>query len=197
MIRFAFAAFLIATTFVSATPALSQQEVGQPSAPGGLGNARSDLDLVYGAVERISVSDYGDYALADASYEDEWVFYLVADGTTPSADDRAIAILRYAGVDAGNSFTYPEAIQIANQLLPADVVPTSDLLPYEFPPPFDGTVLELRQTFYSDSIARLFPNPDLYGEGAPGTIWLALTLDYGFVDPNNHFVRVEVGLEEP
>lgn len=190
-------AFLIAAIIVSATPALSQSDLEQPSAPGGLGNTRADLDLVYGAVGRTNVSDLGDYAIASASYEDEWVFYLIAEGTTPSPDDRAIIIHRYADVDAGNSFTYPEAIAIANQLLPTDVVPRSDLLPYELPPPFDGTVLEYRQTFYSDAIARLFPNPDLYREGEPGTMWLILTLDYGSVDPSNHFVRVEVRLEKP
>ena len=81
----------------------SQQEPEQPSAPGGLGNTRSDLDLVYGAVERTNVSDYGDYAIASASYADEWVFYLIHDGTTPSPDDRAIIIHRYVDVDAGDS----------------------------------------------------------------------------------------------
>ena len=98
MARFVFAAFLVAAMFVSATPALSQQDLEQPSAPGGLGNTRSDLDLVYGAVERTNVSDLGDYAIASASYADEWVFYLIEDGTTPSPDDRAIIIHRYADV---------------------------------------------------------------------------------------------------
>jgi hypothetical protein len=197
MARFVFAAFLVAAMFVYATPALSQKDLEQPSAPGGLGNTRSDLDLVYGAVERTSVNASGDYAVDAVSYADEWVFYLIEDGTTPSPDDRAIIIHRYADVDAGNSFSYPEAIEVANQLLPADVVPTSDLLPYELPPPFDGTVLEYRQTFYSESIARLFPNPELYREGDPGTVWLVLTLDYGSVDPSNNFVRVDARIDEP
>jgi hypothetical protein len=198
MARFMFAAFLVAAMFVSATPALSQQDLEQPSAPGGLGNTRSDLDRVYGVVGRTNVSNLGEYAIASASYADEWVFYLIEDGTTPSPDDRAIIIHRYADVDAGNSFSYPEAIEVANQLLPADVVPTSDLLPYELPPPvFDGTVLENRQTFYSESIARLFPNPELYREGDPGTVWLVLTLDYGSVDPSNNFVRVDARIDEP
>ena len=98
---------------------------------------------------------------------------------------------------AGNS--YPEAIEVANQLLPADVVPTSDLLHTNFNEAFfkPGTVLEYRQTFYSESMARLFPNPELYREGEPGTVWLVLTLDYGSVDPSSHFVRVEVRIEHP
>src|SRR5215208_4818386 len=150
MARLALAIFLVAATLASAAPALSQQEPEQPSVPGGLGNTRSDLDLVYGAVERTSVTDFGDYASDAVSYEDEWVFYLIEDGTEPSPEDRAFIIHRYA--EAFDSFAYAEAIEIANQLLPADVVPTSDLLPFEF----NGTVLEYRQTFFSEAIARLF-----------------------------------------
>jgi hypothetical protein len=57
--RFAFAMVLVAATVGSATPVMSQQDVGQPSAPGGLGNTRADLDLVYGEVGRTSVNDLG------------------------------------------------------------------------------------------------------------------------------------------
>lgn len=191
------ATLLIATLFGFSAPVLGLQDVEQPSAPGGLGNARADLELVYGAVGRTNVSDYGDYAIASASYEDEWVFYLVAEGVTPGPDDRAVIIHRYADVDAGDTFTYPEAIEIANQLLPSDAIPTSDLLPAELPPPFDGTPLDHRQTFFSESIARLLPNPELYSNDVPGTVWLVLTLDYGVPDPGNSFVRVEVRLDEP
>jgi len=73
------------------------------------------------------------------------------------------------------------------------VVPTSDLLPYEV----RGVVLEYRQTFYSEAIARLFPNPELYPEDDPGTVWLVLTLDYGAADPSTNFVRVEARIDEP
>ena len=76
--------------------AISQQNLEQPSAPGGLGNTRSDLDRVYGTVESHECVRLGDYAIASASYADEWVFYLIEDGTTPSPDDRAIIIHRYA-----------------------------------------------------------------------------------------------------
>ena len=190
--------FFALTFCGSIAPVMAQEDLEQPSASGGLGNTRADLDRVYGAVGRTNVSDNGDYSIASASYEDEWVFYLVADGNTPSPDDRAIIIHRYA--DVWESWNYPEAIEVANQILPFDVVPTSDLEPYEqpnvdaFKP---GTVLDHRQSFYSESIARLFPNPDLYREGDPGTVWLVLTLDYGIADPGSHFVRVEVRLDEP
>src|SRR5215216_1246322 len=155
MARFTLAVFIVAATLACATPALAQLEPEQPSAAGGLGNTRSDLDLVYGAVERTDVTDFGDYASDAVSYEDEWVFYLIEDGTEPSPDDRAFIIHRYA--EAFDSFAYAEAIEIANQLLPADVVPTSDLLPFEL----NGTVIEYRQAFLSNSIARLFPDPEL------------------------------------
>src|SRR5687767_7358853 len=104
MLRFAFAASLIAATVVSATPALSQQDLEQPSAPGGLGNTRSDPDLVYGAVDRTNVTDSGDYAVDAVSYADEWVFYLLEDDAAPSPDDRVFIINRYA--DAFDSWTY-------------------------------------------------------------------------------------------
>jgi hypothetical protein len=191
MARFALAMFLLATTLVSASPALGQEELEQPSAPGGLGNTRSDLDVVYGEVERTDVTDFGDYASDAVSYEDEWVFYLIEDGTTPSPDDRAFIIHRYA--EAFESFAYAEAIEIANQLLPADVVPTSDLLPFEL----NGTVIEYRQTFSSEAIARLFPDPEVYREGDPGTVWLVLTPDAASADPGSNFVNVNVRIEHP
>ena len=198
MIRFAFAVFLVAATFVFTTPALSQQDLEQPSAPGGLGNTRADLDRVYGAVDRANVVDLGDYVVASASYADGVVIYLVADGTTPSSDDRAIILTRYA--DAWDSWNAPEAIAVGNQLLPVDAVPTSDLLPYEHPNEAvfkPGTVFEYRQTFSSESIARLFPNPELYREGDPGTVWLLLRLDYSSSDPSPHFLAITVQSEHP
>ena len=91
------------------------------------------------------------------------------------------------------AFAYAEAIEIANQLLPADVVPTSDLLPFEL----NGTVIEYRQMFSSDSIARLFPDPELYREGDPGTVWLVLTPDAASSDPSSNFVNVNVRIEHP
>jgi hypothetical protein len=189
--RLAIAFFLVAAVLASAAPALGQQDSEQPSAPGGLGNTRSDLDLVYGEVERTNVTDFGDYASDAVSYEDEWVFYLVEDGTTPSADDRVFIIHRYS--EPFESFAYPEAIEVANQLLPADVVPTSDLLPFEF----NGTVLEYRQTFSSEAIARLFPDPELYREGDPGTVWLVLAPDAASADPSSNFVDVNIRIEHP
>lgn len=199
MSRFASLAIVLLTVvFVGlASPALGRQALEQPSGSGGLGNTRTDLDLAYGAAERTNVTDHGDYAISSSSYEDEWVFFLLNDNTTPSPDDRAIIVHRYADVDAGSSFTYPEATAIANQLLPSDAVPTSDLLPYEFPPPFEGPAVDHRQSFFSESITHLFPNPDLYRGGEPGTVWLILTLDYGVADPGSQFVRVEVRLDEP
>jgi hypothetical protein len=125
------------------------------------------------------------------SYEDEEVYYLIAEGTTPSSDDRAFIIHRYA-VD-GESWTYPEAIEIANHLLPVDVVPTSDLLPFEL----EGMVLDYQQAFYSESIARLFPNPELYREGDPGTVWLVLTPDGLSAEPGSYFDDVTVRIEHP
>src|SRR3954452_19471170 len=118
MARLALAIFLVSVAFASDAFALGQQGSEPSSAAGGLGNTRSDLDLVYGAVERTDVTDFGDYASDAVSYEDEWVFYLIEDGTEPSPDDRAFIIHRYA--DAFDSFAYAEAIEIANQLLPAD-----------------------------------------------------------------------------
>ena len=116
---------------------------------------------------------------------------LVEDGTVPSPDDRAFIIPRYA--EPFESFTYVEAIEIANQMLPADVVPTSDLLPFEF----NGTVLEYWQTFSSEAIARLFPDPELYREGDPGTVWLVFTPDAAAADPSSNFVDVNVRIEHP
>jgi hypothetical protein len=191
------AVFLLAALLGIASPVLGRQAIEQPSGPGGLGNTRTDLNRVHGAVDRTNLSDHGDYAVESVSYEDAWVFFLVADGTTPSPDDRAIIIHQYPDMDQAYNFTYQEAIAIANQLLPSDVIPTSDLLPRELPPPFDGKPIDHRQSFYSESIARLFPDPDLYGDGEPGTVWLVLTLDYGVANPGNHFVRVEVRLDEP
>ena len=100
--RFTLALLLVAAMLASTTPALGQQDLEQPSAPGGLGNTRSDLDLVYGAVERTDVTDFGDYASDAVSYEDEWVFYLIEDGIAPSPEDRAFIIHRYA--EAFDSF---------------------------------------------------------------------------------------------
>ena len=164
MARFAFAAFLVAATFVSATPALSQQELEQPSAPGGLGNTRSDLDLVYGAVERTNVTDSGDYAVDAVSYADEWVFYLIEDGTTPSPDDRAFIItgtptrltVGPTRSDRGRESASPRRRGAHER---SGAIRTQWAV---FKP---GTVLEYRQTFYSESIARLFPNPELYRGG--------------------------------
>jgi hypothetical protein len=137
------------------------------------------------------VTDFGDYATDAVSYEDEWVFYLIEEGTTPSADDRAFIIHRYT--EPFESFAYLEAIEIANQLLPADVVPTSDLLPFDI----QGNIVEYRQTFSSDSIALLFPDPELYREGEPGTVWLVLTPDIASSDPSSNFVNVNVRIEHP
>jgi hypothetical protein len=190
MARLALAAAVVATLLVWATPALSQQSE-QPSAPGGLGNTRFDLDLVYGMVDRTNVTDFGDYASDAVSYEDEWVFYLITNGTAPFPEDRAFIIHRYA--ELGESWAYPEAIEIANQLLPTDVVATSDLLPWEL----NGTVIEYRQSFFSDSIARLFPDPEIYREGDPGAVWLVLTPDFGSTDPSSNFVDVNVRIEHP
>ena len=78
-------------------------------------------------------------------------------------------------------------------MLPADVVPTSDLLPFEL----NGTVIEYRQTFSSEAIARLFPDPELYREGDPGTVWLVLTPDAASADPSSNFVDVNVRIEHP
>lgn len=191
MARVAIAVLLVLGALAVASPTFGRQAMEQPSSPGGLGNTRSDLDLIYGTVERTNVTDFGDYASDAVSYEDEWVFYQVEDGTTPSADDRAFIIHRYA--DPFESYGFLEAIDIANELLPTDVAPASDLFPYEL----FGTVVEYRQTFFSDAIARLFPNPEIYREGDPGTVWLVLTPDAASADPSSHFVNVNVRIEHP
>ena len=62
MARFMFAVLFVAGALSFSSPVVAQEEPEQPSASGGLGNTRSDLDRVYGEVERTNVTDVGDYA---------------------------------------------------------------------------------------------------------------------------------------
>ncbi len=172
-------------------PVSANQVVEQPSAIGGIGNTRTDINLAYGGVENTDVQDFGDFATDAVSYEHEWVFFLVENEDNPAPTDRAFIIHRYP--EFGSPWAYPDAIALANQLLPADVLTTSDLVPHTL----GDTVLEFRQSFSSESIARLFPNMEIYREGEPGTVWLVLTPDSMSSDPSNYFADVTVRLEHP
>lgn len=143
----------------------------QVANPGGLGNARADLDAAYGA----PVGETPEHLVV---YRKNNLEYHVLFAPDPSG--RAAEIVAQSQ-QSGQSFTLDQAMAAARQLLPRDAQPPN--------PRAEGNVQFVVERFTSQSLAAALP-VEAFGSAAAGNLMTVYVRD---AQQQARIVRVLVG----